>query len=311
MVSVKSRLIAIIASSLALAAFFALGADAFSRYLGFDQNSLSRWLMIVGLVMIAGLLAFLLARRLVLMPLAALRNRIRDAGQADLASEDELAWLDRSVTTLIADRERLSRQKDEALREANHRVMNSLQTVGAMLKLQSISFSDPVMRNAFDEASARIQAIAMTYRRIETTSAGERIDFALLMNDICGAAPQSRRLEVEADPLILTLDEALPLSVIVSEFLSHEARHDAGRTSSSRFQLESLDGEGRIAMISSAVLPEGFAPEHPKDFGMQLVAAMVRQLRGTLKAVAIEGDVALCVNFRPSLVQGAGGPGPH
>jgi two-component system, chemotaxis family, sensor kinase Cph1 len=66
----------------------------------------------------------------------------------------------------IGEADRLIAQKDLLMREAHHRVQNSLQLVSAMLRLQQREFSDPTVQARFEETQQRILAAAAVHRHL-------------------------------------------------------------------------------------------------------------------------------------------------
>ena len=60
--------------------------------------------------------------------------------------------------------------KDATIREIHHRVKNNLQTVSALLRLQSRRSSEDAVKVALAEAERRVQAIATVHAALSQTS---------------------------------------------------------------------------------------------------------------------------------------------
>src|SRR5690554_1416179 len=73
-------------------------------------------------------------------------------------------------------RERELITKDATIREIHHRVKNNLQTVAALLRLQSRRMTSPEARAALDEAMRRVSTIAMVHETLSQTL-DETVDF--------------------------------------------------------------------------------------------------------------------------------------
>ena len=240
-----------------------------------DQNRKYVLLVLVLITALAiAVAAWKLAEGLILEPLAT----------AQAAAEDE--------------RRSADEHKMRAVSEANHRVMNSLQTVAAMFKLQSLRLSDPASRTQFDDAVARIDAIALAYRRIQNADIGERVDFDMLLADICNALASPEAILVKADPLQLTPDEALPLTLIVNELVSNALKDASAGEAQMLVTLDRCTDGTRFVLHK-----RGTSSGKPEGFGMQIIDAMVRQLRGRLEAASNAEGMQLSVTFRSSLQQ--------
>ena len=233
-------------------------------------------LILVGLVLAfafaIGITAWRLAQRLILEPIEASRADAEDQNRS--AHDHKLR-----VTS-----------------EANHRVMNSLQTVSAMFKLQSLRLPDTASRTQFDDAVARIDAIALAYRRIQNADIGDRIDFDMLLEDICNALASPDAILVKADPMQLTLDEALPLTLIVNELVSTALKGASAEEAQMLVTLDSCTDGTRFVLHK-----RGVSLGKLDGFGMQIIDAMVRQLRGHLDAASGADGTKFSVTFRSSL----------
>ncbi len=81
----------------------------------------------------------------------------------------------RDVTELRR-RERELVTKEATIREIHHRVKNNLQTVAALLRLQSRRMREPEARVALEEATRRVGAIALVHETL-SQSFDETVDF--------------------------------------------------------------------------------------------------------------------------------------
>src|SRR5690606_36916676 len=73
-------------------------------------------------------------------------------------------------------RERELITKDATIREIHHRVKNNLQTVAALLRLQSRRMTSPEARAALDQAVRRVGSIALVHETL-SQSEDEKVDF--------------------------------------------------------------------------------------------------------------------------------------
>lgn len=128
---------------------------------------------------------------------------------------------------------RLARDRAEAmLREVNHRVGNSLQLVSSFMSLQQRHLSDEGARAALKEAQARIEAVAHVHRRLYTS--GDMSTVAMdeyldgLIQELAksvGPGEGSPSLVLQAQPMIVSTDQAVSLGVVVTELVTNAVKY--------------------------------------------------------------------------------------
>ncbi len=189
-------------------------------------------------------------------------------------------------------RERELLTRDATIREIHHRVKNNLQTVAALLRMQSRRLPDSDARVALDEAVRRVGTIALVH---ETLSQGfdETVDF----DDIIGRGlagmveVATRDLPVAAERSgsfgRLRAEDATALAMVVTELVHNAIKHGLAssggvvkvRADRSHDQHDELltvtvtdDGSG---------LPEDFDPA-ASGLGTQIVTSLISDLRGVI-----------------------------
>jgi two-component sensor histidine kinase len=186
--------------------------------------------------------------------------------------------------------------------EVHHRVKNNLQTVNSLLALQANRVSDPAARAEFAAARDRVGALATLHRHLYQEHDPEAIDFGPFLAELgaglfaaVGERPGRRiALEVEAPSLRIGTDQAVPLTLVITEAVADALRQGfpgdrAGRIA---IRLEAEDGRARLTITDDGALPR---PEDP--LRAMLLRGLGRQLGGTLKAEG--GRVALDFPLRP------------
>ncbi len=195
----------------------------------------------------------------------------------------------RDVTDLRS-RDRALLSKDAALREVHHRVKNNLQTVAALLRLQSRRVQAPEARDALTEAGRRVAAIAAVHD-ILAVSPGEDVamddvltrlvDLSEQVSAASGAA--SARIEVISDLGEIPGDIAGPVAMAVSELLANAIEHAQATTVivNARRVADSPTGSVVIDVIDDGV---GIPTEHTSGLGLQIVRSLIEEdLRGTVQ----------------------------
>jgi PAS domain S-box-containing protein len=133
------------------------------------------------------------------------------------------------MTDVTALREAVE-QRETLLREVYHRVYNNLAQVEALLHLQGRRFEDPEVRRAFKEVGERLRSLALVQQKLYSGKDYRRVDFGDYLRElVAGLQGLSRRPEiqtdVDAEPLSLDLDRAVPLGLIANELLTNAYKH--------------------------------------------------------------------------------------
>jgi two-component sensor histidine kinase len=288
-----------------------------SRAEAFKQLNEITLRVIAGIVvgaLLSGWLAWLFGQRLIRRPVAELVSLTRRWRSGDLQARSgwrgrtEFAQLGEAFDALADDLNGAMEHKDVLLREMSHRVMNSLQTISALFAVQARAVRDPDARQKFDQAVGRINSVALAYRRMHAAGGVETMDFAQFVRELCQDLHQSMMLAenscaVEADPVLLGPDQAMPLALIANELVTNAVKHGGGAQAGVTVKLGHSSEGCRLAVRNRGTLPTGYRPEASRGFGMRMVTSMVGQLEGRLEAASMAGETEFAVTFRPKIEQ--------
>ena len=176
------------------------------------------------------------------------RDCSRNSNYVDLNERQEL---ERAKQAL----ELKDRQKDLLLKEVDHRVKNSLQIVSSLLHLQgrTAGAAEPQFRSAV----ARINAIAAVHHQLHKADYAGTVQLDQYLTDLCGeiatasgSPDRACSLTVDALPLTISNDIAVPLALIVNELLTNAIQHSQAVA----------EGEFIRVVVSS----------HPNDFSVSV-----------------------------------------
>jgi two-component sensor histidine kinase len=191
-------------------------------------------------------------------------------------------------------------EKDVLLKEVHHRVKNNLQVIISMLKLQSSQIEDPVMLIAMQDSQNRVQSMALIHEKLYQSADLAKIDFAGYLGSLANFlmrsyTPSEKQiaLRVEAEPVQLGIDAAVPCGLIVNELVSNALKHafPNGNGGEVAIQLKpSNNGQVEMSIADNGVgLPKNIDLENSPSLGLQLVNALVGQLDGTLELHSGQG----------------------
>jgi PAS domain S-box-containing protein len=135
------------------------------------------------------------------------------------------AAAERKLRAMLDDRELL-------LREADHRIKNSLQLVVGMLSLQHRHAASPETADALTDAIARVNAVAEAHLALQMSDDLQTVEFPDMLAAICrrlDALSETVRVTCECgSPVMLEMDRAIPLALIISELITNALRHAYG-----------------------------------------------------------------------------------
>jgi two-component sensor histidine kinase len=201
----------------------------------------------------------------------------------------------RDVTDLRRrDRELVT--KDATIREIHHRVKNNLQTVAALLRLQSRRIGEPAAKAALDEAVRRVGSIALVHETLSLQAVEERVAFdeiadrlGVMVTEVSavGMPVRMRRTgSFGALPSVM----ATPLAMVITELLQNAVEHGYAGVAAVEVGRIDLLVSRQIGRLRLSVedhgrgLPEGFDLERSTNLGLSIVKTLVEsELKGTLK----------------------------
>ena len=115
------------------------------------------------------------------------------------------------------------------IREADHRIKNSLQLVVSLLSLQRSKLTDAEASAALDSAIGRVRAVSEAHRALHQSRDLTTVAFDQMLQDLChhtGELSPAIAIDCRAEEnLEIDAERAIPLGLIVSELLTNAARH--------------------------------------------------------------------------------------
>lgn len=178
-------------------------------------------------------------------------------------------------------------EKEVLLREIHHRVKNNLQITSSLLRLQARSIDDPRARELFDSTQSRIRSIALVHEKLYQSTNLAAIDFADYLRTLADlllrsytAASSAIELRVNAEPLPLSVETAVPCGLIANELLSNAIKHAFPQgTGTIEVTLAQSEGMADLVIADNGVgLPESVGFEGHDTLGLQLVRQLATQI---------------------------------
>jgi two-component sensor histidine kinase len=192
------------------------------------------------------------------------------------------------------------RQKDLLLKEVDHRVKNGLQIVSSLLHLQARTAGAGAPQ--FRSAAARIAAIAAVHHQLHKADYAGTVQLDQYLTDLCkeiatasSSADRACSLTVDALPLTVSNDIAVPLALIVNELLTNAIQHS---------QAVAEGGAIRVVVnshpndFSVSVSDPGSGPDPSRTtlgLGTKLVDALTRKIKATITKQSLAANYTVTV----------------
>lgn len=203
--------------------------------------------------------------------------------KAEIALQESSA----NLATALEERTAALQQRDLLLREVYHRVKNNLQIVDGLLVMQSREISDPDARTAMLGLRGRIYALGLVHHQLMESANLKTFDIGpflkeLSHNIVDGGGETEVRLSVEAIPLNVGLDFAIPLGLLVTELVTNSLKHafPAG-TGAIRVMLDHGEGDELVLVVEDDGKGSG-GDTHRAGLGSTIIRGLIDQLQGRM-----------------------------
>jgi len=223
-------------------------------------------------------------------------RQIRRASMMQVVVQDitERKVVEEQITTSLA-------EKEVMLKEIHHRVKNNLQIISSLLHLQSSKLNDDRLTRAFDDSQHRIRSMALIHEELYQSTDLARVEFISYLRrlsehlfDSFGVDETRIRLVVEVEDVMLTIERAIPLSLIINELLSNALKHAFPGNRSGEIHIRLQDEEGGPFSLTVSDDGVGFPDidiDSPDSLGLRLVSTLVSQLGAQIRVDRTSGTV--------------------
>ena len=191
--------------------------------------------------------------------------------------------------TELRNRDRALVTKDATIKEIHHRVKNNLQTVSALLRLQSRRVEDPIASAALSEAVRRVASIALVHETLSNQST-ESVEFDQVFTQIIKNAMDlnPRKIKFVKTGEFGSFDSktATALSLVITELIHNALEHGLAEIGD-LLEVEIIKTNSSYAVTindNGAGLPDGFNLEQAANLGLQIANTLTKnELNGGIK----------------------------
>lgn len=210
----------------------------------------------------------------------------------------------RDITELRR-RDRMLVTKDATISEIHHRIKNNLQTVAALLRMQSRRMKSPEACEALRDATRRVSSIAVVHDTLSHTLE-EDIEF----DDVCDrilrmvgdlAAPSGVvRAKRVGSFGVVSSEAATSLAMIITELCQNAIEHGL-QSSSGELEVRprTVGHELVVDVVDGGVgLPEGFDIHSQESLGLAIISTLIKDLHGSIELGPGDDGQGTCARLR-------------
>jgi two-component sensor histidine kinase len=173
-------------------------------------------------------------------------------------------------------------------------VKNNLQIISALLRMQSRRVRDRVAHEALENSISRVMAMSMVHEKLYQAQNLVSIDFLSFAQSLVGFLNQLTvgnqagvTISVDGDPLALSIDQAIPLGLVLNELVTNSLKYAFPEGRGGRVVISvgsHAPGAARVSVADDGVgLAAGVDLDNSSGLGFRIVHMLVEQLHGELE----------------------------
>ncbi|WP_421993852.1 histidine kinase dimerization/phosphoacceptor domain -containing protein [Roseococcus sp.] len=209
---------------------------------------------------------------------------------------ETLTALSRQITTQLELR-LLVREKDLLVKEAHHRVSNSLQMIQSLLSLKASMTNHPEAAEELQNSAARIRSFGAMHEHLYRAGAGVDVDLSAYLQRIIddqnassASTLEKRRIQLQADRIVWPSADVSAVGLVMVELTTNALKYGAGVIT---VRVIRRDGFIDLAVEDEGVsLPPDYDPAQSTGLGMSLILGLLQARNGGLKLDRSKGHTA-------------------
>jgi PAS domain S-box-containing protein len=187
--------------------------------------------------------------------------------------------------------EALLAEKELILKETHHRIKNNMGTVSGLLRLQAGCQQDSAANAILYDAAGRVQSMMVLYEKLYHSAGFSDLSVKEFLSDLVGRimglfkTAREVRVDLAIEDFILGVKILSPLGIIINELITNSMKYAFDGVAQGIIRVSADKAGTRVTLRyddNGPGLPESAAGGAPSGFGMQLIALLVQQIKGTL-----------------------------
>lgn len=195
----------------------------------------------------------------------------------------------RSSREMNKDITKQSEERKLLLQEVHHRVKNNFQIVSSMLRLQSYNFDNEILRENFEEAVNRINAMAIVhdviYRQEKFSDIDAKTYLEKLVKNLHRTGDSRIIISIESEEVPFKIETLINLGIALNELITNSFKHafnDQMEQPEIKISLSTI-GEKTYEIIYKdngvGINRESYA----SSFGMELIETIISNFEGEVE----------------------------
>jgi PAS domain S-box-containing protein len=206
---------------------------------------------------------------------------------------EQILFNTRDITERKRAEEEIQRQlseKETLLREAHHRIKNSVASIEGLLSVQAMSTEHADVRLALQEAVSRVKSIRVLYEKLlignDSQEVSARDYIGSLVDSLIAVFPERTDVTIEQKigDFALSSEDAVSVGIIMNELLTNVFKHAFKGRAEGRvvIQLDKLENQVTLTVHDNGVGSDtNVGADTAPGFGLTLVKMLAEQLNGS------------------------------
>ncbi|OHD06835.1 MAG: hypothetical protein A2086_16595 [Spirochaetes bacterium GWD1_27_9] len=199
-------------------------------------------------------------------------------------------------------------EKEILLKEIHHRVKNNLQIISSLIKLQLLDIKeDNKDHNKLLDTASRIETIASIHEQLYQSENLKEINMKrhienifFSLKDVLSINNSDINLKINCENIFLTIEYALPLGLIISEFLTNSFKHGFKNNNMGQIFIsaERNDNLFKFVLENNGVsFPNDINFDTAKTLGLTLIKSLSSQIHGNLEMINSDKGLKYILEF--------------
>lgn len=202
--------------------------------------------------------------------------------------DNQMTTLDKRVQDKTKKLSNLLCEKENLLKELNHRIKNNLFIINGIIGLHSFGQTDTNTKEIIQNIQNKIQAIALVHEMLSDETDTQLVDmqkYIQKLSDSLFLAFSDSNIQYKCDCRIqsikLSIDHVYPIGIIINELITNAIKY-ALTDENKSFKISMYKESNNFIILKVEDNGKGFDRSKTKGLGLQLVEMSVKQLHATI-----------------------------